>query len=586
MRQKGWFFCITLFGIFLSASFAAGDRSVERLHELSQERYWHILLHMKNGRSEIDDPSFFLTPLENFSPERELRATVAQIGEGNRTLACRYPARILWLKQKLPALFREDDFRCEALEKRLEKANIGGVTLVFPTAYLNSPASMFGHTFLRLDKNMKTPLMGEAVNYAARTEETNGLRYIYNGLLGGYKGYYSVLPYYKKIKEYSAMEQRDMWEYRLNLSHEEMRRMLYHLEELHGIYGNYYFFTKNCSYNLLWLLESAKGETFLPEQFSFKVIPVDTIRLLDKREMISHIYFRPSQRREMQQLVKRIENIDIAKRFIRTYELKLLDDLNDSQKAATLELAVRTLKQRRSREKVEKKVYIKTLMKLLKYRSKLPTGAKLSIPTPTDPLKGHQSVRIAFRVTDHKRFSFEIRPAMHDIYDFEAGYIPGAYIDFFKLRFERSKFQSFDFVSVTSLAARERFFKPLSWRVETGVKRLHERYLSFTVEGGIGGSWKVADALFFGLFTPALYMGEADELSAGVEAGMRYNLKKGKWGVIYKDRFFDNGIRECRTEFFATRVLTKVFALNLKLYEDKIDQKKQTHFEAGFFYYF
>jgi hypothetical protein len=36
-------------------------------------------------------------------------------------------------------------------------------------------------------------------------------------------GEYSLMPYYRKVKEYGDFESRDLWEYELNLSPEETR---------------------------------------------------------------------------------------------------------------------------------------------------------------------------------------------------------------------------------------------------------------------------------------------------------------------------------------------------------------------------
>ncbi len=497
------------FFLFLSVSEAAV--SDKTLHELSQTRYWHVLLHWKNGQSEIDDPSFFLTKKRELTPLHELNATIRALQNDDDNISCRYPARIFWLREVLPELFAKKRFVCQELEERIAKVGIQNVTLVFPTAYMNSPASMFGHTFLRLDKDPHLPLVSEAVNYAARTAEENGLRYLYNGLFGGYRGYYSMLPYYKKIKEYAAMEQRDMWEYELDLNATEIRRLLYHLYELKGVYGDYYFFTKNCSYNLLWLLESAKIDTHLPDDFRFKVIPVDTIRSVKQRGLIGSVHFRGSKRRRMEALLRQIANHKVARKFCKTYDLKLLSDLNITQQALIVDLGVENLKFRRSHRKINKQNYITNLMKLLKYRSKLPTAKKLTIEKGVDPLRGHRSVRVAFWLQNGGRFAFSLKPAMHDMEDIGYGYIPGAYIDFFHLKFERSRFQRFDFVSVTSLAARDDFFKPISWKASVSVSTVahkgYERF--FSLAGGAGMSWKRAQTLWFWLAGPEVYVGSA-----------------------------------------------------------------------------
>ena len=541
---------------------------------------------MKNGKSEIDDPSFFLTSLSVFSPENELRETVSQIEDNNQTISCKYPARIYWLKKVAPEIFGKDQFVCEKLEKRISKEHIQGVTLVFPTAYLNSPASMFGHTFLRLDKNPDTPLLSEAVNYAAQTDETNGLVYMFKGLTGGYQGFYSVLPYYKKIKEYSDMEQRDMWEYHLKLSHEEIRRLLYHLYELQGIYGDYYFFTKNCSYNLLWLLESAKGDTYLPEQFAYKVIPVDTIRLLHEKRLIVKTHFRPSKRREMQQLIKSIKNRTIARDFTKTYDVTVLKKLNDREQARILDLSVAILKHQRSKKKINKKDYVKTLMKLLHYRSTLPQKEHLNIPEPANPLSGHKSARVAVWGSDDGKWSVQFKPAMHDLYDLTTGYLPGAYIDFLKLTVERSKFQRFDFVSVRSLMDWDRFFRPFSWRAQIGVSRVHGKSVYVALQGGVGASVRRNGLQYYLLSTPQLYIGKESKSAAGVESGLLYEIASVRTGVRYRKDFFDDGIRESRVEWFVTWQTAKTWALNLKLHQDKIARKSTTNLDIGLFYYF
>jgi len=586
--QKG---CLlrTLFVLTLSVHFAiAQSITPKTIDKLSKERYWSVLLHIKNGKSEIDDPSFFLTKTDPFSPFDELNATIKQLVDNNSSMSCKYPARIAWLKKKLPKLFKEQEFVCEELKEKIDKEHIQSMTLVFPTAYINSPASMFGHTFLRLDKDEKTPLLGEAVNYAAQTEETNGLIYTYNGLFGGYKGYYSMLPYYKKIEEYAAMEQRDMWEYTLDLDEEEIRKVLYHLYEMKGVYGDYYFFTKNCSYNLLWLLESAGGDLYLVEDFSYKAIPIDTIRALEKRDLIAKTNFRPSKRREIKSVINQIENVQIAKKFSDSYDLKLLDDLNDTQKAYTVDLAVALLKQKRSQRKINKQNYISHLMKLLKYRSRLPEVNKPPVQKGVDPLKGHKSARVAVWMDKDGDVSIIAKPAMHDIYDISYGYIPGAYIDFFRLDIEKSKFKSFDFVSVHSYTPMDAFFKPFSWEATIQVEKLAHKddknYFSVSLSGG--ASWNIMNVLVYALMTPQVDVASDTLASVTLKAGMLYGTKKSSSGILYDKRYFSDGIVRSRGEIFWTRKIGANLALNLKFYEDKIENKRESDFAVGLFYYF
>ncbi len=583
--KKEWFI-ITLF-LFFCVDLYSSFISKDSLGKLSSDRYWLKLLHVKNGKSEIDDPNFFLTDKKNFTPLRELNATLSQITDGNDSVYCRYPARIFWLKSKLPKLFKDkNDTTCLKLEETLQKEKPGFVTLVFPAAYINSPASMFGHTFLRIDKDLKTPLIGEAINYAAKTDETNGFIYTYKGLFGGYKGYYSALEYYKKIKEYSAMEQRDMWEYRLNLTNLEIRKMLYHLYELKGIYSDYYFFTKNCSYNLLWLLDISRDNQNLTAGFNYKAIPIDTVRAVERAGFIESFFYRPSKREEMKAILKRVKNIEIIKNFTQTYDLSLLSDLNQTQSADALDLAILTLKHERSKNRLSKDNYIKTLMKLLKVRSKLQKSKPLKIKTPANPLLGHKSAKISFGISSINEYNFEIRPAICDIYDNERGFIPGAYIDFFSLKFKRSKFFSFDFVDVTSLAKRDSFFKPLSWSAKIALDKIHSKDLYFLFSGGVGVSYDFFDSLVFTLLEGGVHLGKDTLGDLGVKAGFIKNYKEVKFGFLFFKKYFTDGVEEHMNELFTTFDISKDIALNLKVSDDKIGRDYTKRALCTLFYYF
>ncbi len=178
--------------------------------------------------------------------------------------------------------------------------NPDAVTLIFPAAYLNNPASMFGHTLLRIDsrtRNEQTRLLDYTVNYAASTQQERGFTFAMKGLFGGYHGSFSVAPYYAQVKRYGDLENRDIWEYRLTLSYEEVLRMMMHAWELKSAKFDYYFIDENCSYQLLSLLEAARPSLHLLDQFGLWAVPADTIRAVTGVEdLTSSVTFRPSRR--------------------------------------------------------------------------------------------------------------------------------------------------------------------------------------------------------------------------------------------------------------------------------------------------
>ncbi|MEZ4846078.1 MAG: DUF4105 domain-containing protein [Bdellovibrionota bacterium] len=64
------------------------------------------------------------------------------------------------------------------------------ISLIFASSYTNNPASMFGHTFLRVKRVQNgqemPPLLSYTVNFAAETG-SKGMLYTIKGLFGAYR---------------------------------------------------------------------------------------------------------------------------------------------------------------------------------------------------------------------------------------------------------------------------------------------------------------------------------------------------------------------------------------------------------------
>jgi hypothetical protein len=207
--------------------------STEKLHELANSAYWKLLLRYEPARtqsgvqSEARSSHYFLADTGRDSPLNELKALIAAVAApeiDNNHAACRFPARTRWLYQQIG--ISAPDFSCPAYDEWRGLINPQQATLVFASDYLNNPSSMFGHTFLRLDapgQTEDTRLLAYAVNYAAQADAKNPFTFAYKGLTGGYPGVFSLMPYYEKVKEYSDMENRDLWEYQLSLAPDEVR---------------------------------------------------------------------------------------------------------------------------------------------------------------------------------------------------------------------------------------------------------------------------------------------------------------------------------------------------------------------------
>jgi len=495
-RFSLYLFFLLIFSIVIpQTAVAAGTTYLDELLHLAHQkklhetRYWHILLHYEKGlfgtQSLIDDPDFFLAKNGKYDPEAELIASIKTFFKENVTKddfpVCQFIARYTWLKEELSVDgSKVPVFECE----KINQLNPKSASLIFPTYFMNNPASMFGHTLINIETDFANKLLTKSVNYSASTDETNGILFAVKGLLGFYKGHYSTLPYYKKIQQYSDISQRDIWEYHLNLTADEIDRMVRHIRELEDIYADYFFFDENCSYSLLYLLEAARPSIHLTDKFSRWVIPIDTIKETKKSGLIEKVVFRPSKTSKIQHKISLLNENEkrIALEIIkgkRSPESVLDLEISKKKQIIIIDLVVEYISYKYVKKKITQDQYKATLLNALKFRSQLgKLDEPYNYPVPPRPDQIHESGKFytGFGVnTDESFFEMGYKPAFSDLLDTDLGYNQGTQVEFFDINFryylseKKFKLNSLDLIDIMSISPRDRFFKPLSWKVKTGV---------------------------------------------------------------------------------------------------------------------
>lgn len=583
-----------LISLFFSASNSLELKNYIEEHKLYENSYWAKLLHYRDGISEIDSTNFFISNNGKEDLKEELFETINSLETGTNNVLCRFPLRVEWLKENIPTLEEKIvSYSCEELDKFLELTNAKYVTMVFPTAHINSPASMYGHTFLKVGADKETPLISNAINYAAKTDEKNGLIFAYNGLFGGYEGRYSIMPYYEKIKEYNNLEQRDVWEYDLNLSQEEINKLVLHTWELKDSYADYYFFKENCSYNVLWLLEIARPSLDLVSYFDFKAIPLDTIKILTKYDgLIVDSRYRYSNLKKMKHILnEEIENKEFLKAYIND-EIELPNSLSQSDKISYLDFKIAYTQYQRSEDGTEKKEYIKNYLKLLKERSAHKQTRTYNIKSPLDPLISHDSARIGLFYDSNDSFETSIKPAYNDMYDIVDGYLQGAYIDFFELNFKKQKdkdvkLDRFTLIKIKSYSPQDMIFKPISWGIDAGYEHFKDKDDYFKIKPEVGVSFGNDKDFIYSMLGSNIYYKGNDQLySAGVNIGFITNrIENFNIGVNYTYDKYNKSLENNQFEAFTTYKIDRNLALNLKYINDDL-YEKQDRVKVGVMFYF
>ena len=562
--------------------------------KLYENPYWSKLLHYTNGESEIDSDNFFISKDGKTDLKKELFETINSLENGQNNVLCRFPLRVKWLKENIPSLEKDIvNYSCAELDEFLTLVDAKYVTMVFPTAHINSPASMYGHTFLRVSSNEETPLISNAVTFAAKTDDTNGLIFAYKGLFGEYEGRYSILPYYEKIKEYNNLEQRDIWEYDLDLTQDEIDRLVLHAFELKDSYSDYFFFKENCSYNILWLLEVARYDLDLVSHFTFKTVPLDSIKILKPYNLIKDSKFRYSNMRKMKNILEeKIENKEHLKTYVNENE-PLNETLSTDDKISYLDFKILYLQYQRANNEYEKDEYLKKYLQLLKERSSYNRASAYDIKTPFNPLNSHDSAKVSLFYDSSDSFELGLKPVYNDIYDISEGYLEGAYIDFFDLNIKKTKDENvkvdkFTLLKIKSLAQQDMIFKPLSWGIDLGYERFKDQsdYLKIKPESGF--TFGNEKNFIYTMIGSNVYYKDSDQLySLGSSVGFITNqFDDIKLGFRYSYDRYNKSLENNEFEISTTYKIEQNIALNIKYINDNLYKEDKERIKAGVFYYF
>ena len=533
------------------------------------EREWNVLMQYKKPagrkiRSLVDDERFFLAENGKYSPKDELEATILSLfdnelskDDDNKHPVCLFAGRREWIierfnvdRNKLPKK------SCSDYEKVREKIDPTSITVIFPFMYLKNPASMFGHTMLRINNSRKDPLTSYSVTFAASVESgTNMLKYAVLGLFGGYDGYYTVKEYYKTIYEYGNADNRDIWEYDLNFTKEETIRLFNHLWELQDIGSQYFFFDENCSYSMLMLLESARPSLNLSKSILWEA-PTDSIKLIRDEGLIVKKEYRPSHIKLLNIYTRGMSRSAIALAHDLARSKKTIDDVNNSpysleEKVKIYDLAIETMRfEFIQRDKVTDEIFDeykeKTIM-LLSARARLGVKSVNKIDVPSSPDMGHDisRVKIGVGAENFKDFYTEagFQLGFHSLDDIDNGFIPNSQLTVLDINVRWNTNTGYVNIPEASLikfgayTPLSHVLKNVSWKFEIAGEekefRSGSKYFTPYLRGGVGitlgaggfTSYLTADVdLAFAKGYNPYYTG----LGFGGNLGLMYSFKGGK----------------------------------------------------------
>ncbi|MDG1732976.1 MAG: DUF4105 domain-containing protein [Thalassotalea sp.] len=574
---------VTKQAVFLSAKQQA----------VASDPLWLKLLYYKGDINEgdvesfVDDDRFFFADNGKFDPQAEFIATLKAF-KNEANSQCLFPARKKWLATQLPEVINSlPNTDCAEYDEWRKDLNTESVVMVYASSQLNSPSSMYGHTFIRFDPynvEKHSTYLSHAINFGANIPpDVNSLAYTIKGLGGGYPGNFASNPYFEKIKEYNRAENRDLWEYKLNLTPDEVDLMLAHVWELRGINFDYYFFDENCAYRLLELIDIARPSSNLMAEFPGVVIPIDTIRVVrDKGLVDGEVHYRPSHRTHLDNQLNHLPKAN------RTLAVNLSEDINVRETDEFKELSIEqqqkivhasyrlirylTNKEERSPE-VSKRSF--QLLKMIrKHSSILP-------PEPEQPFRpdlGHETTMMSVQVGESNDEIFTditYRASYHDLLDNIDGYDNGMSLNMGTITLrvvdDSVQLQKAELLDITSLSPRKDYFAPWSWQANIGIERhwyQQEEDLAVQASGGGGVSWELfpEDRLYFMATGRVEYNEGLDNnwsVAPGIEAGYLLTSPLGKSIFKISQQVFIDGITRIGYQFEHSIAVSSEYAIRI-----------------------
>jgi hypothetical protein len=577
------------------------DKAVEQ--ELYNQPEWLALLHYHDERfsgqeSYVDDQSFFVAPEGAHDAAAEMRATLELI-VAEPTIRCRYPARYNWLSSQLDfSAYSVADTECTEYQDWRKTLNANSIVMVFAASYVNSPSSMYGHTFLRFDPpdvEQDSPLLSYALNFGASvTGSEAGLLYAWRGIAGGYPGQFSANTYMDKIKDYIRLENRDLWEYRLALTPIEVDQMLAHVWELNKVSIDYYFFDENCSFQLLELIEVARPDLDLTSGFDAWAIPLDTVRAVEDAGLIESVYYRPSNQTVVTYNIELLDKSQQKVALQLSRDISILNDarflsLDERDQNQVAYTAYKFLRYEFNEDARGPKIAERSYQLLSFLASRDLSGIESrSPPAPVAPNEGHKSMLLSASVgaEDGKWFTdLEWRLSYHDLLDPIEGFPPETSLNMGRLvmRYRETdglQFQRLDVIEIKSVPYRDQFYKPLSWQTSFGFDRQWtngDDELTLQGNGGVGLSYK---SLFNGRFVTMLrgrteyndgFSDGKIDIAAGGSVGYLRQDTTGSTSLLFETLHFVGGTDRQLIDFQQSFVLTRNNALRFN-FKRSIDE--------------
>lgn len=499
------------------------------LAKLANHPYWLSLVHYQpqphsssfSYVSDVTSTEFFLAQDGVNNPAAELMATInaffkVQGDDQNQHAQCRFPARYNWLKKVLGwSNSSPHKIACDAYQQWSLKGHVDSLSLVFATGYLGNPASFYGHLLLKFNADRTqaaSQLLDQSINFGAIVlEGENPVVYVLKGLFGGYDATFSHEKFYRFNHNYAENELRDLWEYQLNLTQDEVEQIVSHSWELLGKKFRYFYLKENCAYQVAELLELVVEQPLLPRKLPWS-IPATVFDGLvsierDGQPLVSSVHQIPSRQNS---LYKKYATLDDRGQLVvhelveneLSFELAAYQGLDEIEKILVVDTLLDYYEFLIVGEKSNQQ-YKHAKHKVLIERSQLPIQPNTATreyrntaPPHEGPLPGMTRIGMFFNSKYGVGTELQLRPVYYDSLGHDAGRLANSNLTMFDLKAayidQDIYLRRLDLVNVETLNLTQTSLPGdggMAWKLKIGLDNQDLSCidcLSFNVTGGLG----------------------------------------------------------------------------------------------------
>ena len=573
-----------------SCSSVASEQS---LTEFSKNKQWLKLLHYKTTltyQSYITSQDFFLSTTVGASSLEELKATITAFylpvsrNESDDVHAlCRFPARRNLIQSQLNLSSYGEFPLVDCTQYKIWRQQIksDSISLVFASGYMSNPASMYGHLLLKLsevDGSKSSELLDNSLNYGAIVpNEENPLLYVLRGIFGGYDASFSDQQFYKHKHNYGNIELRDMWEYKLTLTPEDVALIVDHLWEILPARFDYYFIDENCAYHFAKLIELVLDEPIISDS-SLWVLPNSVATGLAKaiyknKPLLEEVNFIPSRETVLLNYYGQLtfEQKQVAETIIAydfSFALEKYEVLNDDEKKVIIESLFQYINVIKQQNKNHDNIKTNK-RKLISERLKLPVGKAIRYSKGKANAAPHLAIRpsktsLGVATVEQKKLytTAGFRMTYFDDLTSSVGLSEFSNLEMIDVEVITDKTQAkilkLDLIDISSLYIPSIPWTNTvasAWSVRAGYEQLSNACIDcgiYFVEGSLGKSIRIgSDSLGFAMIGSKAFFGEENDVTIYTKIGFLTSITKNlkaklelqKTSNIALSRSYTNSVR-------------------------------------------